>query len=53
MSMLLAAAVSTAPNVLVLLTDDQGWGDLEYNCVNDTEYCPRKKPVVVVNRPRV
>ena len=39
----LASAVASgkkvAPNVLVLLTDDQGWGDVDYNCYNDTEYC--------------
>ena len=25
-----AAAAKAAPNVLVVLTDDQGWGDLDY-----------------------
>jgi predicted xylose isomerase-like sugar epimerase len=32
-----AAAGGRAPlNVLVILSDDQGWGDVEYNCFNDT-----------------
>ena len=35
----LASGKKVAPNVLVLLTDDQGWGDVDYNCYNDTEYC--------------
>ena len=34
-----AAAAAVAPNVLVILTDDQGWGDLDYNCDNSTAMC--------------
>ena len=33
------ASASDAPNVLVILSDDQGWGDVEYNCDNSTGYC--------------
>jgi arylsulfatase A-like enzyme len=29
----------TAPNILVILSDDQGWGDIEYNCDNSTGMC--------------
>ena len=28
-----------APNVIVILTDDQGFGDVEYNCLNGTSMC--------------
>jgi arylsulfatase A-like enzyme len=34
-----AAAGTVAPNILVILTDDQGWGDLDYNCDNSTAMC--------------
>jgi hypothetical protein len=40
--LLLPCAVATlpqekvAPNILIILTDDQGWGDLDYNCENST-----------------
>ena len=27
-----AALGTTPPNVLIVLTDDQGWGDTGYNC---------------------
>jgi len=33
------AASKVAPNILVILTDDQGWGDLDYNCDNSTAMC--------------
>ena len=31
-----ARAPPAQPNVLIMLTDDQGWGDNEYNCGNST-----------------
>jgi arylsulfatase A-like enzyme len=31
-----SAAAPAKPNVLTLLTDDQGWGDNEFNCDNST-----------------
>ena len=34
-------ASSTPPNILIMLTDDQGWGDTEYNCDNTTGMCAR------------
>ena len=38
---LLSFASSAAPpNVVVVLTDDVGWGDVGYNCENTT-VCPR------------
>ena len=39
-STLLSFSVGTKPNVLVILTDDVGWGDVGYNCKNAT-VCPR------------
>ena len=45
-----AAAMAAPPNVLVVLTDDQGWGDTGYNCAQpgsvayskrNTTACPR------------
>lgn len=32
-------ALAVAPNVLVILTDDQGFGDVEWNCDNTTSMC--------------
>ena len=40
-SVALAAAEDAPPNILILLTDDQGWGDNEYNCENSTAMCAR------------
>ncbi len=47
-SVVLAVAMSAGlragvppPNVLIILTDDQGWGDTDYNCENSTGYCAR------------
>ena len=37
---ILSAIASSKPNVLVILTDDVGWGDVGYNCKNAT-VCPR------------
>lgn len=34
-----ACGQAPPPNILVLLTDDQGWGDNEYNCENSTGMC--------------
>ena len=34
------SSLRTPPNVLILLTDDQGWGDLGVNCP-DKDRCPR------------
>lgn len=34
------AAAGSVPNVLILLTDDVGWGDVGYNCKNAT-VCPQ------------
>ena len=39
-STLMSFSVGTKPNVLVILTDDVGWGDVGYNCKNAT-VCPR------------
>lgn len=36
----IASAQAAPPNILVLLTDDQGWGDNEYMCENSTGLCP-------------
>ena len=36
-----ASPTHPPPNVLILLTDDQGWGDTEYNCENSTGLCAR------------
>ena len=38
-SVLTISASKVAPNILVILTDDQGWGDLDYNCDNSTAMC--------------
>ena len=35
-----ASSRSRPPNVVVILTDDQGWGDVGYNCRN-ASVCPR------------
>ena len=35
----LAIGADAPPNVLVILSDDQGWGDVEYNCENSTGMC--------------
>ena len=29
------------PNIITILTDDQGFGDASFNCENTTGYCPR------------
>jgi hypothetical protein len=34
------AANAASPNFLLIMTDDQGWGDVSYNCKNAT-ICPR------------
>eukprot|EP00038_Savillea_parva_P014746 m.11998 g.11998 ORF g.11998 m.11998 type:complete len:695 (+) comp2898_c0_seq1:231-2315(+) len=34
------SAANSKPNVLILLADDVGWGDVGYNCHNDT-VCPK------------
>lgn len=36
---LIASAFSVAPNIVVLLTDDQGFGDNSYYCQNSTGMC--------------
>ena len=37
--MLPLIANAAPPNVLIMLTDDQGWGDNEYSCENSTQLC--------------
>lgn len=37
---LITSVQAVPPNILVLLTDDQGWGDNEYMCENSTGLCP-------------
>ena len=39
--MLLGAVMAAQKplNILSILTDDQGWGDLDYNCENSTGRC--------------
>jgi hypothetical protein len=34
-----AAAAVSAPNIITILTDDQGFGDSSYNCENSTGMC--------------
>jgi arylsulfatase A-like enzyme len=36
-----ANTTAPAPNILIMFTDDQGWGDNEYNCENSTAMCAR------------
>jgi arylsulfatase A-like enzyme len=38
-TLLATAQAKVAPNILIILTDDQGWGDLDYNCDNTTAMC--------------
>lgn len=36
-----AQKLETAPHIITILTDDQGFGDSSYNCENSTGMCPR------------
>lgn len=35
-----AHVVATLPNIITILTDDQGFGDVGFNCDNSTNLCP-------------
>ncbi len=39
--LLLARAGASPPNIITILTDDQGFGDAGFNCDNSTALCPR------------
>jgi arylsulfatase A-like enzyme len=41
LAMAALTAATPAPNIITILTDDQGFGDSSYNCENSTGMCAR------------